>query len=181
MRSSANASAYSIRPHRSHRDQLTARLGRRLDRLVEEALAPFEARDRIAETVFREVRRLAVRLVGRFVVVDLVEEEHARVFRIAVRLVEAAPGLGSRKWINAWIAASTASSSPSFAVHLAVTTYPMSSSSVTDSIAKYTDPLDLQLDEVASWSHRSSSIPDPPAAVPDPRTSPGYSVWLSEA
>ena len=42
-------------------------------------------------------------------------------------------------------------------------------------------PFDLQLDDVAGASQRSSSSPDPPAAVPEPSTSPGCSVWEREA
>ena len=70
-----------------------ARVGLRVDRLEEGPLAALEQGDRVADGVPFEVLRRAVRGDGVLVVVDLEDVEHARLGRVAVGLVEAAPGL----------------------------------------------------------------------------------------
>jgi DNA-binding NarL/FixJ family response regulator len=81
------------------RDRLRVRCGRPASGpgLVEGALAGIEARDRVGVPVLCEVLRRAVGLVGGLVHVLLVEQEHARIGRVPVGLVEEIPGLGARR------------------------------------------------------------------------------------
>src|SRR5207253_737001 len=117
---------------------------------------------------------LAVRLVAVLVVVDLVEEEDARVLRIAVRLVEAIARLGARRLEQL----------PNRFVDLLLLPFlrgPLRGDDVSHAQAPFVPtglrrmPIPSISSSISSpgCSQRSSSRPEPPAAVPEPRSSPG--------
>src|SRR3954453_17436058 len=154
-----------------------------VDRRVERPLAlGQELRDRFLLDQTREVLGVLMGLVARLVDVLLVEEEQLRVLLRALRLVEATAGLRPRRRRHL----------PDHleqAIRLARVRTPLGGNDIGQLQVPFR-PIVLRRTPMPSisssttspsWSQRSSSSPDPPAAVPEPKTSPGCSVWLREA
>src|SRR3954453_9673673 len=153
------------------------------DRRVERPLAlGQELRDLLLLDEPGEVLGVLVGLVARLVDVLLVEEEQVRVLLRSLRLVEEAAGLRPRRRRHLLYHLEQA-------IRLARMRPPFGGNDVGHSQAPFR-PIVLRRTPMPSTSssttspscsQRSSSSPDPPAAVPEPKTSPGCSVWLREA